>query len=100
MDAREFELYARLLDQRAIGGDRRLERLGRGHRDVEFLAGDEFALEQRLEPLLLHLGILQLRGVPGELSLSLPIRRLEGAGIDLEQQLSRLDRVSLLELDG
>src|SRR5262249_10743247 len=77
-----------------------LERLGRCHRDIELLARDEFPLEERLEPGLLHLGVFELRLGPRELRLRLPIGRFEGSPIDLETELARLDGVAFLEGNG
>src|SRR6185436_19024000 len=87
VNARVLDLDLRLLEQGLVGSYGSFERFRGRHRDVEFLARDELALEQGLQARLLHLGVLKLRHVAGQLRLSLPVRRLVRAGIDLEQQL-------------
>ncbi len=100
LDRAVFELNACLLDGRFIRLHDCFERFCRGHRDIVFLAGDKFALEQWLQARLLGTRIFKLRLVAGKLGQRLVVLRLKSPRIDLKKQLARFYDIALLEQNG
>ena len=96
-DARVGELEANAVDLPLVGLDGRRELGDRGGLGVHLLLRDEAALDQGAVALEIHARVGQRGRVLGELRFRLGELGLEGAGIDLGQQIARPHDLALLE---
>ena len=85
------DVEALLVDQRLVGGDRALVLLDQRPLRVDVLLRDRILLGEALEAGEVELRVLQQRLVAGELALVLGEQRLVGPGVDLGEEVARLD---------
>ena len=85
MMSRVLKVQPGVLDLRLIGGERRLERRGRGRLRLVLVARNQAALEEILVARVLRLSVLRLRRIPRQNGLRLLERRLERPGVQREE---------------
>jgi hypothetical protein len=83
-----------VLDDAFVGFDGAFKLMDVGGLRFELLARNDALGGKHLVPALVDAGIFQLRGVACQLSFGLDELRLEGAGVDLGQQVVLLDQLS------
>jgi hypothetical protein len=98
-DLRVRKLEARIVDLRFVGLDRALELPDLRGLGVELLAGEDLLLVKRAVPVEIDLGVPESGLVAGELAFRLLDLDLEGARIDLGEDLPFLDVLPFLEAD-
>ena len=99
-DRRVLQLHARVLDRRAIGADRRVERGGAGVLRVELFVRGDAAIDEVLVALGLRGGVGGLRLIALEVGFRLLQGGFERPPVEREEHLPRTDVVAFLEGDG
>ena len=99
MDRRVAQHRLVVLDRGVVRGDLRGQLRDRGRLRVEGLTRHEIALDQRLRPREIALGVLEIGAVLLLLGLGAVESRLIGAGIDLDQKVAFVDDLTLMEVD-